>query len=196
MKIGKKNASFSNLLCFVLGVLLSAIVLILLGTYCNYMDPYTIMRGHPKIFGDLKIRTVEENDDKEINCYLVMLKDDKQIFYTQKNKENKVTDLAIVGANNSIRLSIKSSEETGGWKNAIYGCTNGYTKGEQYVDIDFDGQFDAKNIFDNQGELLSKWIYLDGIWQKVDYLEGQKATADHRNYTFQHGYGWHEVSSK
>jgi hypothetical protein len=192
MKIGKKNASFSNLLCFVLGVLLSAIVLILLGTYCNYMDPYTIMRGHPKIFGDLKIRTVEENDDKEINCYLVMLKDDKQFFYAQKNKENKVTDVAIVGANNSIRLSIKSSEETGGWKTAIYGCTKGYTKGEQYVDIDFDGQFDAKNIFDNQGELLSKWIYSDGIWQKVDYLDDGKAILGQTRYVFDANSGWRE----
>ena len=191
----KGKVSLVIIVTLLIGIVIGFAIALSIGVVFHHLEPDTLLTDRPKTFGDIEIWALKsENNKEDEDPYktLIMKKTEIPFFYAAQNKDGKVTEIAIVGENNSIRLSIKSSEETGGWKTAIYGCTKGYTKGEQYVDIDFDGQFDAKNIFDNQGELLSKWIYSDGIWQKVDYLDDGKAILGQTRYVFDANSGWRE----
>ena len=111
-------------------------------------------------------------------------------LYAEENKDEKVTDVSVMGENESIRLTIKASEKPGKWEKAIYGCTKGYTSGEQYIDIDFDGQFDVKHFYDESGTLISKHIYLGKVWKRVESLEKGKAILDEKTYVFSKEAGW------
>ena len=118
-------------------------------------------------------------------------------------------------------LTFSASEKKGVWDNVQYFPTvnavyeNGNIsyyaiKGEMYYDIDFDGQFDVKSIFNEEDEMviISQSIYIDEKWFEVNnsgsngqtriigYYDAKKMEAatifDNKKmyFDFEFGKGW------
>ena len=66
--------------------------------------------------------------------------------------------------------------------------------GVTYTDINFDGCFDCKRVFNGDGKRPSDFISLKGNWQKVDrcYPEKMQAAIGDTNYIFDPNSGWQE----
>ncbi len=80
--------------------------------------------------------------------------------------------------------------------------------GEAYEDLDFDGQFDAKRVYNAKSEIIAQAIYLDGTWKEILrinddglFLKIGKYYADdgtafstegeqRTHYVFKSGAGW------
>lgn len=43
--------------------------------------------------------------------------------------------------------------------------------GEQYTDIDFDGQFDVKEVCKHNPESIDFHVFINGGWQKMDWVD-------------------------
>jgi hypothetical protein len=113
-------------------------------------------------------------------------------------------------------LFMKASTKTPGrWQSVKYAPTTepgkeGYYRvtGEVYDDIDFNGPFDAKRVYNSESELVSMSLHLYGQWQeilrinadslflKVGKCYPDKGTAfstqgeQRTHYRFQPGAGW------
>jgi hypothetical protein len=48
-------------------------------------------------------------------------------------------------------------------------------RGEMYIDIDSDGQFDVKNICNDKSEITSQWVFMDGQWQMLGVFDPPKS---------------------
>ncbi len=75
--------------------------------------------------------------------------------------------------------------------------------GPHYTDVDFDGQFDAKAVYSQDGTLIGNLIYRNGQWQEVDWFNVYekppapvKASVKHGGeyvlFDFEYGKGWRE----
>ena len=76
-------------------------------------------------------------------------------------------------------FTFDASDKPGVWHNVKYMPTvkaimeNGKVKsyaavGEMYDDIDFDGRFDAKRVYNKESEIVFEYIYIDGEWLVLD----------------------------
>ncbi len=43
--------------------------------------------------------------------------------------------------------------------------------GEAYIDIDCDGQFDVKSIYNDKSEITSQWVFMEGRWQMLGVFD-------------------------
>jgi len=79
---------------------------------------------------------------------------------------------------------------------------NGIPTGDGYTDIDLNGQFDIKTIFDQNGKVASKWISLDLQWEKVDWYDEDNGIAgfgprgEKAAYGFEYYHGWKLSNSR
>lgn len=186
--------TLSTIIILFIGLVIGIAIFLAIGAVLSRLEPDTLLTDRPKTFGDIKIIALEPNDakeDKDVGKMLVMAKkEETPFFYVEADKSGKVTNLIVLGENNSIRLTIKASEQPGKWERAVYGRTKDYTTGEQYVDLDFDGQFDAKYTFDDLGKLILRHIYLNGIWKEIDSFKNKTAISDQTTYVFDANSGW------
>jgi hypothetical protein len=184
-----------KILYFTMGVVTCFVGLFSIGLYSYYIDPYTMLKGHPKKFGDIKIAAFKPDDlreNKDVDETLMMTKDNIPFFYAFTNKSGKVTDIAVLGLKKEIRFTLFASEKSpSGWQGAMYGCGRGnYSIGDKYIDINFDGQFDVKNSYDNKGTRLAKYIYVDNDWKMVDSAESEGVSVGGIGYFFNFYSGW------
>ena len=120
-----------------------------------------------------------------------MNKDGIPFFYAELDKNNKVNQIAIVGANKEIRFTMKSSSKPGTWKNAMYSYDKDHkTIGDEYIDFNFDGRFDIRQIFDSNGKKKSIFIPLGEQWVEVSRMKGGKAFINDQTYVFTDTNGW------
>jgi hypothetical protein len=120
-----------------------------------------------------------------------MTKDNKAFLYASRDINGKVTDLALTDERGNIRFSLKSSTQPSRWLYATYGCScEDLTESEEYVNFDFNGQFDAKYIRSATDELLSSHIYTSGTWRNVDRTDGQIVFSGPDAFRFHTGSGW------
>ncbi|MHC4158652.1 MAG: hypothetical protein ACYSSO_06195 [Planctomycetota bacterium] len=193
----KGKVSLGIIVTFFVGVFVGFGLAVLTGAIIHHTEPDTLIPERPKRFGDIEIRALDyENDEEDEgpDRTLMIKRNEIPFFYAAQDKDGKVKEAAVVGENESIRLKMKAVGEAGEWRGASYGCVTGdYIKGEWYFDINFDGQFDEKFLFDDDGELISKYIYvyLDKEWRKAERLEKGKAiTGDEKTYIFSDDTGW------
>jgi hypothetical protein len=138
--------------------------------------------------------------------------------------EGKISEFGIYGneVHDNKRMPVfafNASDKPGVWHKVKYiptvkaivenGKVKSYaTTGELYEDIDFDGQFDAKRIFNKESKIVYGYIFVDGKWLKIDNRDsGEKlqkvgyysvdrleaVTFDGREkvyYDFEFGKGW------
>jgi hypothetical protein len=122
---------------------------------------------------------------------------------------------SIEGRPETPVLLLEASQAPGQWDTVTYAATKPRQgtdyypmRGETYDDIDFDGQFDAKRVYNKKHEIVSMSIYLDGACKEICrvndaglflkvgkyypkqcdafYTEGELRT----HYRFQRGVGW------
>ena len=191
--MGRGKISLGIIVSFFAGIVVGIVICLAIGAALYYSKGDTLVTGHPERFGDMEILALEPDylkEGEEPSRIMIIRKNKNPFLYAEENKDGKVTDVAVMGKNESIRLTIKASDKPGKWEKAIYGRTKSYTSGEKYLDIDFDGQFDVKYFHDDGGTLISKHIYLDKVWQMVESVEKGKAIIDEKTYVFSYDFGW------
>jgi hypothetical protein len=185
-----------KVLYFSIGFIACFVVLFSIAGILDYRDPYTTLRGFPKKFGDIKIAALKPADlreNEDIDEILMMTKDDIPFFYASANKSGKVTEVAILGAEKQIRFAMFTSESPSGWERAMYSCDrDNYTIGEEYIDFNFDGQFDAKSFYNDKGIEIRKYIYIDNDWKLVDSTKGKGVRVGGAKYVFDPNTGWRQ----
>jgi hypothetical protein len=122
---------------------------------------------------------------------------------------------SLNGQERTPLLVFGASKTPGQWRDVTYGARKppkgkDYYPlvGETYEDLDFDGQFDAKRVYNSKSEMVAQAIYLDGLWKEIlrvnddgvflkigkyysdsgtaFFVEGEQRT----HYRFVSGVGW------
>jgi hypothetical protein len=175
------------LISFLAGIVISFIVLIIAFIADTHAGK-TVPLSTPRFFGDIKIwvekAPANQEENYDVSEVMYLAKAGKPFLMVDMNKDGKVVSLSLLEGE-AMRFTIKASDKPGKWENGIYGGGGyGYTTGEGYVDINFDGHFDIKNIFDDTGRKVSRSIYVNGVWQQVDRCDFTKALSGQINYAF------------
>lgn len=172
---------------------------ILLGCIIGTVATFSIKRTskqtieNPRImkFGDITISAfvpIDANDTyvEELTLY----KNDRKFLWTYRNSLDEVHNLNLVGSSGDIIFSLDASKEPGKWRVASYGLFE--PKCEHYFDINFDGQFDVKALFDKNDEVLSRYIYYEGVWKRAENSQEHqnKAVSGSETFTFHEDSGW------
>jgi hypothetical protein len=175
----------------VIGLTLAVIT----GAVLEHLDAGTLLR-HPKNIGDIKIipfgpKTAPNNAP---DGGFTMTKDGERFFYAAIGSNDKITDVAILRGKD-IFFTMATSKRSGNWIGTTYGfCHNGRDVGEHYMDLNFDGQFDLKGFYNDKGELISKYIYINQDWIKVDWEKPAEHAAGvgQTKFIFDPNSGWQE----
>lgn len=194
----KSQRPLSKVIVLLIGMCVGITVTVFAGAILSYLDPGTLLTSRPKIFGDIKIFVYEPNALEatmlhDITKTMVMTKSDTPFLSIAMDRAGKISNLSLLDGDSKLRFTMTASSELGKWEDAIYagGGGTGRTTGGMYVDIDFDGHFDVKNVFDDSGKKISQHIYMDGIWQQVDRCNFEKAVSGEARYVFTASSGWH-----
>jgi hypothetical protein len=141
------------------------------------------------------------------------------------NQDGRIRDIGVFGnkVHDGVRMPVftfDASDTPGVWHKTMYmpavkavkeggKVVNYKAIGELYEDIDFDGSFDAKRLYDEESEIIAYWIYIggqwlelgrrvsgDAPWDKLGYYDSAERTAVQAinnkkyNYHFEIGKGW------
>ncbi len=152
----------------------------------------------PKTFGDIKVWAykpldVEGTVAQDVDKVLIMARNDIPFLCaSQRNKAGKVTNLSLLDEEGRVCFTMTASAEAGKWERVIYNgyIDDNYTRTEGFVDINFDGHFDVKNVFDDTGKKLLRYIYVGLTWKEVDRCNFVKAESGQTMYVFDKDSGW------
>jgi hypothetical protein len=178
---------------FAAGFVVGIICIYLIQTYSAYLSPNAELWGYPRKFGDVTITAFKSSDQqasKGIDKILMITKGESPFFYASKNKAGNVTEAAILGQEKQIRFVMFASNK-GGWANAVYAYgKNNLTMGDKYTDINFDGKFDEKEVYNDKGTKLTTYIYVDNNWKQADSAVDGGVKVGGIKYVFDAGAGW------
>jgi len=179
------------------GFVVGVAVLILIGAIGSYIHPVTSLTW-PKKFGDITIFVREAADcedvffQEDIDQMLFMAKADVPFLTIGLDNSGKINGLSLLDNRGKLCFTMTPSTDSVRWEGAIYASQddNDNTVGEMFVDVNFDGHFDIRHIFDDTGKKVSRYIYIDQDWKKVDRCDFKKAIADTTTYVFDFNDGW------
>jgi hypothetical protein len=154
---------------------------------------------HPRTmtFGNVEVNALflEKDNDPEKE-YLLLRKDGKAFLWAARTIGGEVTEACLTNGPDQILLTLKSSSKRVEWVSAQYGRRlNGTNTGTFYRDIDFDGHFDVRLGYNDDGRVVSREIDRNGIWVTVNRLKEREANAGADVYTFQPHSGWRRGQS-
>ncbi len=180
---------------FVAGFVVGIICLYLIETYSAYLSPNAELYGYPKKFGDVTITAFKSTglqESKGIDKILMITKGESPFFYASKNNAGRVTEVAILGQEKQIRFVMFAAEKNEtGWANAMYAYgKNNLTIGDKYTDINFDGKFDEKEVYNEKGTKLTTYIYVDNNWKQADSVMDGGVKVGGIKYVFDADAGW------
>ena len=160
-----------------------------------------------------------ENHSGEVTRFSVM-NGPSEIVAIGELDDQHVSTLAVYGnpAGKKKRtpvLLLDGRDTSGCWETATYAATQPPGNrdyypmvGDMYQDIDVDGLFDAKRVYNAKSEVISESIFLEGSWKEICrvtedgvFLQvGQLRSEDHEafltqgeqrtHYVFTPGVGW------
>ncbi len=152
------------------------------------------LTNQPRTFGDIKIWAGSPADvgsapNPDVDKILVMEKDDTPFLTIHKNKAGQINGLYLLKSTTKEPVFFMSPlKKPGKWGRATYSQSTGtgFASGVIFMDIDFDGCFDFKMVLDDNANLVSRSIYLDGQWQQMDRanVDSMKAVREKTWYTF------------
>lgn len=108
-----------------------------------------------------------------------------RVLAAAKFEKGKMAEFGIYGneiSNNErmFVLIIEASDKPKVWHRAMYlpdaksdGTGEIKFKGESYIDVDFDGQFDAMDIYSENSELISQSLFVNGKWLEICKLNSK-----------------------
>ena len=193
-----------SLMLLLAGIVIGIIISFLIGAIISCIDPGTELTEHLKTFGDIKVwaqkplvvedEQIPEGFYQEAHKVLLMTKDAIPFLMIHQDKEGEISNLYLLRGNYDPVLTMQPSKTPGKWVLASYGMSDGAGKpiGDTLIDIDFNGSFDFKILTDDTGNLLSRSIFLDGVWEEVDKcsLEAKGAAIGQTRYVFDPNFGW------
>ncbi len=196
----KKRKILLTIIILFIGIVIGFILLLFFGAIMSYIDPGTEL-NKPKKFGDVKIWTVEvasiENRETyDLSKTMVMTKDNFPFAEVAMDKAGKVKAFTLLGKPGEILFTMTASTEPGKWEYAIYAGGDDYPTGEGFTDINVDGHFDVKTIYDDTGKRLSREIYVDRTWKQIDHWDPNQAKSGETTYVFDEESGWQVLNNE
>lgn len=199
----KNQKGSSTIIIFFIGIAIGILIIILTGLFLSYTDSGSVLSHHPKTFGDIKVwvqkppvTEVPSGFYQEVDKMLWMTKNDVPFLIISQNEAGKTTDLYLLKNKDEPVLCLEPSSSPGKWSYAKYSGGDGTGKpvGDVFVDIDFDGHFDFKLALDSSGNLISRSIFVDGSWRKVDRcsIKAKRAAIGQIMYSFVPSSGWQQ----
>jgi len=185
-----------SIIVFLVGVFVGMAIALLAGAILCYIDPWEDLAESPGTFGDIKVWAKKPPDvegiatELGIHRTLWMTKNDNLLLMVTQNEAGKNIDLSLFDNTKYPIFSMEFLDTPGKWGNAGYMGHN--RVGDYFYDIDFDGHFDAKCVLNDDGKPLSRFIFIDGTWQKVDHCRAKDRTAilGETKYVFDPNSGW------
>jgi hypothetical protein len=140
-------------------------------------------------FGDIAVMATTRGDPNELSSKdeLSMSRAGRPFLLVTTNDVGDVNCLSLADGPNRVNFSVSASPDGGRWIRAAYGRTR---QCEEYFDIDFDGQFDYKLLWDADGSVSSRSIYFAGEWKPVDRSERGVMFSGSDALVFRRGIGW------
>jgi len=192
----KKSVS-TNVFVFFVGIAVGISVFLVFWLFLGGAGS-TVLSGRPVTFGNVKIwaqkpvfaegAEVPEGFYQKNAKELWMTKDDILFLFMTQDDSGKVGKLYLCKSDAEPVLYMISSDSSGRWGRATYSKSTkaGHAVGDAFIDIDFDGRFDFKMVLDDEGNRISRSIYIDGSWRKVDQsdVDKFKAAVGQTLYTF------------
>ncbi len=185
MKVkNNKKKTIKTILLILAGLALGVSWCILLGLYYAYQDPYTIIKGRPKRFGNVELQSVDLQRGAQV---LLITKDKTPFIVIERNTNGMIKSAGMLSEDcNDIRASLDTSD-TGKWQNFCYfKSINKMEIGYKWLDFDFDGQFDYRSFKDNDGNLISQHIMFNSKWIEVENVSRGFAKTKNAIYSFSH----------
>jgi len=142
-----------------------------------------------RTFGDIKIvvqKPAEPNGIEIPQGFLAehakelwITKEDIPFLLITQDKAGKVNSLYLCKDPHRPVFWMKPLCAPGKWGNAVYSSVRLTEKpvGDALKDIDFDGRFDFKLTGDADGNGISRFIFVNDSWQKVDYYSTKAMAA-------------------
>jgi hypothetical protein len=205
---------------------LFGIIFVLTAQHIRRKVPYAEDLVPPGRFGDIRVTSYLTKSGREA---LVLRKADYSFMLIPKEESGEIDEFDIrdgierqlvTGTFEGGRLSkitvfnnsgnlvfgLFSSGKEGIWERAhymSYDLASKKSNGPHYTDIDFDGQFDAKAMFSQDGTLIGCFIFRNGKWQKIDWFNVYekpptpvkayvKRGGEYVLFDFEYGKGWLE----
>jgi hypothetical protein len=126
-------------------------------------------------------------------------------------EKGRMAELFLLGNSGTPVFTVEASEKPGIWREAMYtpsvsisetvGTWKDYMPvGDVYTDLDFDGRFDVKTPYDAKGKIIDQYLFVNGEWQKLNYLSLSKSeggaiiNSKRVYYDFECGKGWKKRS--
>ena len=193
----KNQRASSTVIVFFIGIATGIAVILLIGLILSHTLG-TELTSHPKTFGDIKIVVQKYKEPKGLEVpegllqehakELWMTKDDIPFLLITQDKAGKVNSLYLVKSNKRPVFWMEPLSSSGKWGNAMYSCVRLTEKpvGDAFKDIDFDGRFDFKLTCAADGNGISRFIFVDESWQKIDDYSSNEmgARIGETKYTF------------
>lgn len=204
MRAGK---ILSKILIFLGGVFTGFAIIIAIGAIIDYLCPEMALKltNNPtRIFGSVKVWVQKPPPSErthpliqgKVHKELWMMVDDEPLVLVIQGPDGQINDFHLLKNEEQAILSMTRSGSSGKWGPVYYGegGSKGVPQGDVYVDIDFDGRFDCKLTIANNGELRSRYIYVDNILVEVDDFSIRKRSAKigSTEYLFSLESGWHK----
>lgn len=139
------------------------------------------IRGAMAIYkGDRPIIYLYRNDANEVGGYGLTNGQDDILAVGQFSKAG-ISNFVLYGnkvrdAQRTVVLVMQASDKPGVWRLASYGLTvpddNRHRfVGDVYVDLDCDGRFDGKQVFNDKSAIVSESISMNGEWRELGRLD-------------------------
>jgi len=196
---------------FVAGILATMYALHLVAVQNAFFDDI----ADPLLFKDVRVAVAKAEDGKD---YLFMLKNDYHFFSLSSNssaevdmfviqdgvgrglmggrfKDSRLESLYLVNNEGRPVCSVDALPEAGRWGRLSVLAGNATATGENYIDIDLDGQMDVLRFLENTKTVGWTKIRLNGEWTRIYNYDNRKATATSQDgevkYAFEGNVGWH-----
>lgn len=202
----KNRKTLFTMIILVIGTVIGVAIFLPTGTLLGYVESAKSLSPQPKTFGDIKVWAqkplVAEGTEvptgfyQEAHTLLWMTKDDIPFLMISQNEAGKTTGLYLLKNKDEPVLCLEPSSSPGKWSYAKYSGGDGTGKplGDVFIDIDFDGHFDFKLALDGGGNFISRSIFVDGSWRKVDRcsIKAKRAAIGQIMYSFVPVFGWQQ----
>jgi hypothetical protein len=135
--------------------------------------------------GDTPIVLIFMNDANEVDRFGVVNGKHGMLALGRLGKSS-ISEFAVYGndvhdGGRTPALSMVASDKPGVWHKVRYAprvpvfaagtLISFRSVGEEYDDLDFDGQFDLKSIYDDKSAIISQSILLKGEWRELGRLD-------------------------
>jgi hypothetical protein len=139
--------------------------------------------------GDTPIILIFTNDSNEVDRFAIT-NGTRGLLALGRLGESRISQFAVYG--NEVHggrrmpvLTMVPSDKPGVWHKVRYApasrpvydegkLTSYRAVGELYEDLDFDGQFDAKQIWDDQSVVVSESIFVNGQWKELGRVDSKE----------------------